>query len=282
MGMIIVFFWFLYIAVAVGIFFIFQRVPSKLVRAIVLAILILIPTYDIIITNILGAYYCNSEPNPKTFIKKKVEYPISIYWNSSVTSGLNKDARKEMINKYLDGVHLKMMALNGDDGRVYVYHYENIPKEYYPLKKEYDSAYKEYQKYLENYNTTHPGFYKTKWSLNDKKVDEIRVMTGKMLETSILKEEIYSKATMPKMNYTVTFDKVKLNTFARKFLYAIETKIIDNNTKETIAYNGLYIHFWYNIMPNFSTDSLYDYSDIVCGERISIDDNTFDTFSWTK
>jgi len=30
--------------------------------------------------------------------------------------------RKFMIEKYLDGVHLKALALNGDDGKIYLYH----------------------------------------------------------------------------------------------------------------------------------------------------------------
>ena len=47
-------------------------------------------------------------------MKKKIEKPISIYWEDNVYPGFNKEDRELMIINYLDGVHLKTMALNGD------------------------------------------------------------------------------------------------------------------------------------------------------------------------
>lgn len=273
MGMILIFFWGLYIAAAVGIYFLVKHfILNKWVHRIVLVFLILLPTYDIIITNILGAYYCNAEPNPKTFIKKKVEYPESIYWESQI---LKEDDRKQMVQRYLDDLHLKTMALNGDDGKVYVYHYENIPKEYYSLKKEYDDACMKYTKYRAADNMKSA-------TMMQKKLEKFGAITRNMLEASVLKEEVYIKATMPKMKYIIKSNKIKLNTFARKFISSFETQIVDNSINDIVAYNRVYVHFWYNIMPNFSTDSLYDYSDIVCGKRISIVDDTFNIFIWTK
>lgn len=82
---------------------------------------ILYLTYDIIMTNIFSSYYCNQEPNPKTFISKTVENPISIYWEDNVYPGFTKEDRELMIINYLNGKNLKTMALNGDDGKIYVY-----------------------------------------------------------------------------------------------------------------------------------------------------------------
>lgn len=65
-----------------------QKIDSKnKLKGIVLIFLflsmVIYLTYDIIMTNIFSSYYCKEEPNPKTFINKTVENPISIYWEDS-------------------------------------------------------------------------------------------------------------------------------------------------------------------------------------------------------
>jgi len=242
MGIILIFFWGLYIAVAVGIYFLVKRfILNKWIDRIVLVFLILLPTYDIIITNVLGAYYCNADPNPKTFIKKKVEYPESIYWEDNVYQGFNEENRKRMISNYLDGIHLKKMALNGEDGKIYVYHYENIPQEYYGLKKEYAVQTKKIIKGESNWSTA----------------TKLRTKIEKIVKTFTLKEEVYDKSSMPTINYTVTFNEIKIPKIAQKFININDSKIIDNNSTELIGYNRQCLRSWYNIMPNFSTNSLY-------------------------
>ena len=77
------------------------------------AAIVLYLTYDILLTNIFGLYYCKiAPPHPKTKIEKKVAYPISIYWEDNVYPGFSKQDRELMIKNYLDGVHLKTMALS--------------------------------------------------------------------------------------------------------------------------------------------------------------------------
>ena len=190
-------------------------------------------TYDIIITNILSAYYCNASPNPKTKIIKKVEYPISIYWEDNVYPGFSKQDRELMIINYLDGVHLKTMALNGDDGKIYVYHLDK------PILKELKAKYSTKEWYT-------------------KGIEEYKKI---VLRT----QHIYTKSTMPKTNYTVTFNEVKLNSFARKFLYSDETKVIDNKTDKVIAYNRRYMRFFYTLQPDF-VGYRYYYPHAVCGD----------------
>lgn len=199
----------------------------------VLAILILIPTYDIIITNVLAGYYCLT--TPKTFINKKVEYPISIYWEDNVYPGFNKEDRKLMIMNYLDGVHLKTIALNGEDGKVYIYEANaSTWEQLKPLEEERGQPY----------------------------YDMVNAIAQNIMETS---EQIFTKETMPKTNYTVTFDELPLNPLSRKFLYSDETKVIDNNTAETIAYNGRVMRFFYNVFPPVGGNIFYSqYS--VCGD----------------
>ena len=222
---------------------------KKYIAKIVLAVFILFPVYDIVITNILGAYYCLlAPPHPKTKIEKKVEYPISIYWEDNVYPGFSKQDRELMIINYLDGVHLKIMALNGPENKkVYVYHtnQEEIKKIRQKIRG------------IENVIKYNKAF------------------TAEIMKT----EKIYTKQTMPKTNYTVTFNEVKLSSFARKFLYSDETKVIDNETDKVIAYNERYMHFFYNILPDFVGGRYYDPYP-VCGDWYELHLKTFYMLSW--
>jgi len=206
-------------------------------------------TYDIIITNILTAYYCNTAPNPKTKIEKKVEYPISIYWEDNVYPGFSKADRELMIINYLDGVHLKTMALNAPDGKIYIYHIERpILKK---LKEEFSES--------EWYSTG------------------IKQYTQTVMQT----QKVYTKQTMPKTNYTVTFNEVRLNAFTRDFLYSDETKVIENNTSKVIAYNRRYMRFFYTLQPDFQGGNYY-YPHPMCGNGIyrRTEDKVFSELAW--
>lgn len=237
MGMIIFFFLFLYVIAAVAVIALVRRfITTNLwVIAVLMSIALLLPTYDIIITNILGTYYCSQEPTPKTLIKKKVEYPLSIYWEDNVYPGFSAEDRKLMIMNYLDGKHLQKMALNGDDGKIYVYEVNaSVWESLKPLEQERRQIY----------------------------FDTIKAIGDVIMRQN---QKIYTKETMPKMNYTVTFDEIHLNPLSRKFLYSDETKIIDNNSKETIAYNRRYMRFFYTLLPDFAGGRYY-WQESICGK----------------
>lgn len=237
MGIIIVFLWGLYALAIMTVVVLVAKfiTPKHKVKIAIIIFGILLATYDIIITNVLGAYYCLQESDPKTLIKNKVEYPLSIYWEDNVYPGFSKEDRKLMIMNYLDGVHLKTMALNGDDGKVYVYHLNE------PIWEEIKKEFNERELYTKGFD--------------------------KYTQTIMQNEKIYTKPTMPKLNYTVTFDEVKLNFLASKFLYSDETKVTDNQTNETIAYNRRVMRFFYNALPDLTRGNIYYESEPVCGYR---------------
>lgn len=250
MGMFIGFFLLIYILVAIGVYKLTKRfVRQKWIHHTVLAIIFLIPTYDIIITNILGAYHCLTTPS--TYISKKVEYPKSIYWEDNIYPGFNAEDRKLMIMNYLDGIHLKTMALNGNDGKIYTYETNaSVWEKLKSLKKERGQPY----------------------------YDRVNAIAQHIMETS---ERIYTKETMPKMNYTVTFDEIRLNLLSHKFLYSDETKIIDNQTAEAIAYNRRYMRFFYNIDINPSGNLYYRNWEIFPQRDEYLERETFGTYRWT-
>ena len=272
--MIIILGLYLYAIVAILIIALIVRFITKnrwIISALVITA-ILIPTYDIIITNILGTYYCAQEPNPKTLIKKKVQYPLSIYWEDNVYPGFSKEDRELMITNYLDGVHLKTMALNGDDGKIYVYSKETPQESYDQLlshlnqeEKQFDYLDKELKKHDLNKEPKH------EWvAIRDarleamNKVYAIHNQLKQFVDNFPVDEQIYTKETMPKMNYTVTDDEVKLNSFVRKFLYSDETRVIENKTGEVIAYNRNYMPLVSNFSRNtFPRGTYYEF--IMCG-----------------
>lgn len=240
----------IYIGLAIFLYkFSKKRFPQKrYLPKLVIAFFILLPTYDIIITNILGGYYCLTTPS--TYINKTVEYPESIYWEDNVYPGFNAEDRKLMITNYLDGVHLKTMALNGDDGKIYTYETNaSVWEKLKPLEKEKGQPY----------------------------YDMVNAIAQHIMEKS---EEVYTKETMPKTNFTVTFDEVKLNPLSRMFLYSDEMKIVDNQTKEAIAYDIRVMKLLYNITPRLR--QIYYNPDPMCGERVlRLEYKAFDAYKWS-
>lgn len=255
MGMIYGFGWLILFFLYTSLFLSLKRSKIGFLKSIIITLLATWPfTYDIFTTNILGAYYCLSAPHPKTLIKKRVEYPISIYWEDNVYPGFSKEDRELMIINYLDGVHLKTMALNGPKNKkVYVYHLNR------PLYKEF----------VKNYLITHPDIH-----IGNFQVD--KAYANEIMKT----EQIFTKETMPKTNYTVTFNEIKLNPFARHFLYSDETKVIENNTSKVIAYNRRYMRFFYNMLPDFAGGRYY-YYEPMCGERIDMEQRVFESYGWS-
>lgn len=212
--MILLFYVIPYMAVSSIVMVITLKYTNKIwIRGVVAAALFLIPTYDIIITNILGAYYCATAP--KAFIKETVEYPESIYFEDNVFNGFNEQDIEYMMNNYLDGIHLKTLALNLPDGNVAIYHYEKN-------QDEYDKIVKEVVQELGD-KTSH--------------YDDIRARIIKIIDSNKI---ITTKDKMPKMNYAVLYDKVNLNRFASKYFHSDTMRIIDNKTNETIAFQQRY------------------------------------------
>jgi len=231
MGIFSIFLLPLIVFLAVMIYKALQKDGVSFLKRVGITFLFLLPfTYDIVITNLLAGYYCLiAPPHPKTKIEKKVEYPISIYWEDNVYPGFSKADRELMIINYLDGIHLKTMALNGDDEKIYVYRAKEGEFKSFKYDEKYKNRYTQYAYII------------------------------------MQREEVYTKQTMPKLNYTVTFNEVKLNSFARKFLYSDETKIIENNTSKVIAYNRRYMRFFYNIFPDFEVGGRYYSPEPMCG-----------------
>ncbi|MDD5053684.1 MAG: hypothetical protein PHO27_13190 [Sulfuricurvum sp.] len=255
---------------------------KSLIFLLVLITSITLYASDVILSNTLGAYYCAQEPNPKTYIKHTVEEPISIYWEDNVYPGFDDADAKLMVQNYLDGVHLQTMALNTPDGKVRVYSYANVPQSYIDLVKEGFVATKEAQikrnlvneavKKVRNGNLEKAYYDSAEFDKITKEAaeaDKKRKTLTKQIEAEKAKLDLVitetTKETMPSMNYTVKSDTVPLSDLAKKVIYGDEIKIIDNRTKEVIAYNRRIMQLYSaSILPDAAGGRRF-YPEPLCG-----------------
>lgn len=180
-------------------------------------------THDIIITNYLAYRICKADPQPKTLVGETVEYPQSIYWEDNIYPGFDEKDRLLMIRNYLDGVHLKTMALNSSDGAIHVYSAtEDDWRESSGIRKETQKEWKDYFKTLD-------------------------AEAGKIAARG----KIYTRETMPPVNYKVMFNPVALTDFQRRYLWSDEVRIRNEKNNEIIAYNRRLMRRWYMILPDF-------------------------------
>ena len=219
---------------------------KKLYKLMTIVVLISIPIYDIIATNLLALYFCSVDK--PVYTNEVNAYPLSIYWEDNVYKGFTPEDRKRMIVNYLDGEHLKTMALNGDDGKVYVYTLDA------PIWKNVEK------------------------NFNEKRYGDIWTQYAMLVMKS---ERIFDKETMPKLNYTVRFNEVALDPFSSNFLYSDISQVIDNQSNKIIAENQRYMRFFYNIFPDFAGNRFY-YQKELCGTAYQIHLKTFDMLNWRK
>lgn len=98
---------------------IFLRLISILLGGVLLPAGAIYLTHDVPVVAYLKDKYCREN---MVEIKETVEFPGSVYWEDNVVGGFSADNRHWMVAHYLDGIHLQTLALNGDDGNIYVYH----------------------------------------------------------------------------------------------------------------------------------------------------------------
>jgi hypothetical protein len=109
----------LYLFFGAIVLYLVKRFTKSKIKVIVVALLLLFgPFWRPILCNLLFKYYGKQ---PLQAIHQTVESPISVYWQDNVWPGFDAYGRNWMVEQYLDGVHLQVLAVNGDDGKIYLY-----------------------------------------------------------------------------------------------------------------------------------------------------------------
>jgi hypothetical protein len=223
----------------------------KRVLALVLVVGIIGLTHDIIITNFLAYRICKADPNPKTFIKQTVEFPESIYWEDNIYPGFDEKDRLLMIRNYLDGVHLKKMALNSPDGTIYLY---SASEQDWQTSKQIKA-----RKIAGNY------------------YDTLQAEAAAIAERG----EKISRKDLAGFRYSVVVNMVQLTSFQKRYVYSDEVAITDNQTGEIIGFNRRLMARWYFLLPDFEVGGRYYYPDAKCGENdiYGFDEQIFSSYS---
>lgn len=123
MGMVYLFALIVYIAISVGVYKIISKVTKKVwVKRVTIASFILLPTYDIIISEALLFYYCNFTEKEKIY--KVIEHPDSVYFEDAIPilKPASKFDKEFMPKQYLQKKH-SLQSLELYNGKNSVLHY---------------------------------------------------------------------------------------------------------------------------------------------------------------
>jgi len=142
-----------YIAVAVAIYkAVKQQLQDKWASRLILAFLILLPTYDIIITKALLFYYCNFTETEKVY--RTVENPESVYFENKADypNGYPEWEQKIFVGMYLTRGKLTSLEMYAGKNKIIKYFkdtkikkeilpIENISSKFSRIKKEIDGLF---------------------------------------------------------------------------------------------------------------------------------------------
>jgi len=230
---------------------------------------VLFPFRRLIFYETLFAWYSRT---PLQEIHETVENPESVYWEDNVWPGFDEYGRHWMVKNYLDGVHLKVLALNGDDGRIYLYRADDktyvgsiplieqiqileekkaaLEEKFRKIyKKEFLSAHAplrgpEDEKIKRDYIDSHPlhrEIEKLKQQIGKLKhrLHEIKKRGERVVFTN--KARYNNPDNLPPMRYHVRFDPLPLPWPLRDWLHADRLSIVDNRTGKEIAFSRRYM-----------------------------------------
>jgi len=242
---------------------------SKVVVFVVVLFFVIFPFRRLIFYNILFFYYSMS---PLQEIHETVESPMSVYWEDNVWPGFDRYGRQWMVKNYLDGKHLQLLALNNDDGIIYLYRASQetfsesnaLYPEYIKVKQAIESAKKEAAAVGRS-----GGDNKAMWENIREREDVFRKSLAKQYGEQREKEiagildrvEVFAdKSDLPKMHYRVEFNflpKSFLLNNQNQILHADRISIIDTESEKEIAFSIRYMA--YSWTRYFGAPTAFDY-----------------------
>lgn len=223
--------------------------PAKIVAL----ILLVFPFWRVIFFETIFLFY---RLTPLQEIHETVPKPLSVYWEDNIWPGHNMISRSWMIKNYLDGVHLQTLAMNGDDGKIYLY---QANSETFSVsnklrlvleRKKNDIAALELEAItLGKSGGDNKGLWKRiramKKDLN-KGVGEIFKQQYNTEIDGIMKhaQVFSSKSKLPDMNYTVIFKPIEsLLSPLHDLIHADKITIVDNRQNKVIAFSKRYLAY---------------------------------------
>lgn len=226
---------------------------NKITKIACLVLFCLIPTYDIILTNIFAWYYLKFDKLPTNihYSGEKIKYPNSIYISSSDTEGV--------IFKYLDGINTKSIGINKNGvikkcfftdfkdfnkyKKLSKYLNDNRKKSNLPLLAVTSDSEVKNSIFSHNENSPKNEFFSQEY----KHYDDFGFMA--------MKNKFKYKcidSSLNEFNYFLILKEINLPKIMEYFLTANSFEILDSNN--TVLTRGVeFGSFRYNIELNFSS-----------------------------
>lgn len=254
MGIILLGMMILYLFFAIIIFIIcWKTIKSKIVVWIIGLILVLFPFKHSIFYGVLFNIY---DMKPLQEIHRTVESPHSVYWEDNVWPGFDEYGRSWMVRNYLDGIHLQALALNGDDGKIYLYRameksrVESIlfRKKVEELEKREEELRLKSNAYYKKHGERDPRFLEQ----SKKEVEplllqarrEEKRLTEEELERIFEKVEIYtSAADLPPLRYHVRLESIHRFFPVTKLYHADLITISDVQKNEVLGFSKRFMAY---------------------------------------
>ncbi len=228
---------------------------SKLIVFVVILFFTILPFRRLIFYKIIFFYYSRT---PLKEIHETVQYPISVYWEDNVLPGFDEYGRHWMVKNYLDGEHLQLLALSGEDGKIYLY---RVNQETYSKSKALHPEYLRVKQAIETSRKeavavgSSGGDNKAMWDKIREREQIFRKSLAKQYEEQREKEiagvlvrvVVYAdKTDLPPIRYHVEFNRLPISFLLNNqnnILHADKISIVDTDTDKEIAYSKRYLAY---------------------------------------
>ncbi len=204
-------------------------------------------------------------------VRQTVDYPESVLWIDNVWPGFDEYGRHWMVENYLDGVRLKVLALNDGEGNLYVYRAtlkdfsesETMRPEVEEAREKFEKKFSEAERKTSKEIIGYQSFYIKKLTAfrNQRKKEAAPILSRQEIypfTSQILPEELQS------FNYRVEFNPLPLTVMEKKLLWADEITITSIQNNEVIAYSKRYMSYgwWLDFTPPKSFTGGFSKGDI--------------------
>ena len=253
--LLIVTFAYLLVVVPLGMWMAVQATGTKKAKWIALPLLLIAPFWRPLFCELVFKIVARE---PLQEIHQTVESPESVYWQDDVWPGFDTYGRQWMVEQYLDGVHLKTLALSGDDGKIYLYRADaDTFAESERMRPARDQKRKEIKVMEEAAMDVgrKGGNNKEMWERIRKIKNEAKEFGSYMeprkreLQGILDRAEVYkSISQLPPMRYRVHFEPLDDRWREKGIYHADQVTITESATGKVIAYSRRYLGFAWWLM----------------------------------
>lgn len=235
----------IYLAFIAGVVFVCHRLKRGWrTKSLVVVFLLLAPFWDVFLAKGIMWNFARHH-TPLQTISRTVDKPESVIWIDNVWPGFDEYGRHWMVETYLDGIHLKTLALNDGKGKLYVY--RATPEDFAQSAKLWPGVMEAKRKFEELYQKAGRRITKeiVPYQFDSLKKRDAFQKVHKQEAAAVLKREEsypFTVGTSPavdldQFNYNVQFNPIPLSKWQAKFVWCDNLEIRNQQNNILIANN---------------------------------------------